>query len=76
MPKMLLHLSEEITNELSKLNRYEDICIDALKHLPDTERKEITTLLRRMFIAEREYLADSPEMYFELYKEIKPQHEK
>ena len=67
---MVLHLSEEINNELSKLNRYEDICVDALKDLPDNEKTEITSLLHRMFIAEREYLVDSPEMYFELYEKI------
>ncbi len=68
MTKLVLHFDEDVKKEIAKLNRYEDTCINALKDLPDNDKTELTSLLQRMFVAEREYLIDSPEMYFELYR--------
>ena len=63
-------MNQETATELTKLNRYEAICYKALNNLheiPAYEKAEIKTLLKRMFVAETEYLQDSPEMYFALY---------
>ena len=64
-------------NELSKLNMYEVICTDALnqlqsnspKQLSEFEKKQIIALLKRMFNAEKEFLLEEPDDYFEIYND-------
>ena len=70
-------MEEAVKNELSKLNMYEVICVDALsqlhlnnpQQLVEFEKDKIISLLKRMFDAEREYLIDDSADYLEIYKE-------
>ena len=70
-------MEEKTENELSKLNMYEVICTDALnylqsngpKQLSEFEKKQIIALLKRMFNAEKEFLLEEPDDYFEIYND-------
>ena len=70
-------MEEKTENELSKLNMYEVICTDALNHLQSNipnqlsefEKKQIIALLKRMFNAEKEFLLEEPDDYFEIYND-------
>lgn len=70
-------MEELVENELSKLNMYEVICVDALnqlqfnspQQLAEFEKNKIILLLKRMFDAEREYLIDESDDYLEIYKD-------
>lgn len=70
-------MEEKTENELSKLNMYEVICTDALNHLQSNipnqlsefEKNQIKALLKRMFNAEKEFLLEEPDDYFEIYND-------
>lgn len=70
-------MEEKTENELSKLNMYEVICTDALNHLQSNspkqlsefEKNQIIALLKRMFNAEKEFLLEEPDDYFEIYND-------
>ena len=70
-------MEELVENELSKLNMYEVILVDALnqlqfnspQQLAEFEKNKIILLLKRMFDAEREYLIDESDDYLEIYKD-------
>ena len=70
-------MEEKTENELSKLNMYEVICTDALNHLQSNspnqlsefEKKQFIALLKRMFNAEKEFLLEEPDDYFEIYND-------
>ena len=70
-------MEEKTENELSKLNMYEVICTDALNHLQfnspnqlsEFEKNQIIALLKRMFNAEKEFLLEEPDDYFEIYND-------
>ena len=70
-------MEEKTENELSKLNMYEFICTDALNHLQSNspnqlsefEKNQIIALLKRMFNAEKEFLLEEPDDYFEIYND-------
>lgn len=69
-------MEEKTENELSKLNMYEVICTDALNHLQSNSpkqlsefEKKIIALLKRMFNAEKEFLLEEPDDYFEIYND-------
>ena len=65
----------ELKTELNKLNFQQQLCFDALKEysanhpaeLAAFEREKIEKLLNRMFSAEKEFLHENPDDYFELY---------
>ena len=70
-------MEEKTENELFKLNMYEVICTDALNHLQfnspnqlsEFEKNQIIALLKRMFNAEKEFLLEEPDDYFEIYND-------
>ena len=70
-------MEEKSEKELSKLNMYEVICADALNQLQSNspnqlsefEKNQIIALLKRMFNAEKEFLIEEPDDYFEIYND-------
>ena len=70
-------MEEKAENELSKLNMYEVICTDALNQLQSNspnqlsefEKNQIIALLKRMFNAEKEFLLEETDDYFEIYND-------
>ncbi len=70
-------MKEKTALELEKIDCYETLTIglinDFFKNQPPKvvgpEKKRITAMIRRMFRAEKDYLSQNPEDYFELYAE-------
>jgi len=70
-------MKEKTALELEKIDCYETLTIglinDFFKNQPpkvvEPEKKRITAMIRRMFRAEKDYLSQNPEDYFELYSE-------
>lgn len=68
-------MEEKIETTIIKLNFQKQVCLDALNEystnhpseLVPFEKEKIETLLKRMFIAEKEFLCENPDDYFEIY---------
>jgi hypothetical protein len=71
------HLEDKLNAEIEKLNFYLQTCRDGLNdhsahhpyRLAEYEKEKIMVLLNRLFDGEIEFLAQSPEDYFNLYED-------
>ena len=74
--KQQLETKEKISLELEKLDFYKALSIGVMSDfsknqplvLTEPEKEKLIAILTRMFRAEKDYLSQNPEDYFELYE--------